>query len=142
MVKLVMSLILSILLISPAICLETEADGYSIDNIHEKYDKFSKMRTSGIVLSVLGATSLVTGIVLFSTQASRPAGPMTDQEMNAQIVGMVGGFVLIGIGIPLTITGGVLGIIGANKCKEYKAKLHVSGGYNNNKYYARIEFNY
>jgi hypothetical protein len=146
--KLITAMFLTFILIYPAVCEETEIkEDKSIGNQQENnetYAKYNRMKNTGIIMAVLGGATLVTGIVLFSTQISRPAGPMTDKEMNNQISGMVGGFVCIAIGIPLTITGTILGVIGGKVSEKNKPKANIIGGYNykEKKIFAGIEYNY
>jgi hypothetical protein len=146
--KLILAIILSFVVISPAVCeieeIKEENPIEKRQETNETYEKYNNMKNAGIVLAVLGGASLITGIVLVSTQISKPAGQMSDQEMNNQIGGIIGGVVCIGVGIPLTITGTVLGVIGGKVSEKIKPNANVISGYNysNKKYYAGIEYNF
>jgi len=133
------SFFLSTMLIVAASGQEITVDIPSQDAAGSKPTNFCAMKTGGIVLLCVGAASLATGIILVSTEVSRPAGPMTDAEMNSQITGIVSGVVCIGIAIPMLAAGGVLTGIGSKKCRKKKPDMEIQGGYNiDRRCFARI----
>lgn len=139
MKKIMASFFLSTMLIAAASGQEITVDIPSRDDAGGKPTNFCAMKAGGIVLLCVGAASLVTGIILVSTEVSRPAGPMTDAEMNSQITGIVSGVVCIGLAIPMMVGGGVLTGIGSKKCRKTKPDMEIQGGYNiDRRCFARI----
>lgn len=97
-----------------------------IDNkqlYEQKVHSFTKMKRTGVSLTVAGVASTILGIVMVSnaeweTQSSSYGSSTTSNDPNAIV-----GSLLIGAGVGLTVPGVILGVIGNNKSKEYNEKL-------------------
>lgn len=89
-----------------------------------KIEKFSRMKRTGIGLGIGGTVLTVAGVALISsadweTNTTYNGGQTTTTNDSEG----VGGVLMVLAGVPLTATGIVLGIIGNNKVKSYRAKL-------------------
>lgn len=97
-----------------------------IDNrqlYEQKVQSFTKMKRTGLSLTISGVASTIIGIVMVSnaeweTQSSAYGSSTTSNDPNAIV-----GSLLIGAGVGLTVPGIILGTIGNNKSKEYNEKL-------------------
>lgn len=87
----------------------------------EKYKKFKKMRTTGIVLTGVGAGLLTAGIVLISSGINEG----DDYNLGTDNVygnnKVVGGMLCTALGVTATGGGITLWAIGNNKMKKYSA---------------------
>lgn len=97
-----------------------------IDNrqlYEQKVQSFTKMKRTGLSLTVAGVASTIIGSVMVSnaeweSQSSSTGTSVTSNDPNAIV-----GSLLIGAGIGITVPGIILGTIGNNKSKEYNEKL-------------------
>lgn len=118
---------LSVLLFAaliPNLCGAAPARVYDRPYLESKVVKFSKMRNGGFTMAGIGAVSLISGIILASNgewEKDRNMGG--GERYNAQDPSAAFGVLFIGLGIPLTVGGIVLGSIGSNKVGKYEAML-------------------
>ncbi|MBU2651405.1 MAG: hypothetical protein KKA81_10765 [Bacteroidetes bacterium] len=116
--KTIKTLLVFVLIITACVGIQAQPIGKLSDQqVKDKIQKFSGMRTTGIVLTFIGAPALIAGIALYvdglssSTNSSGSATDI-DGKVWAGIGLMVVGEVALGGGI-------VLWAIGANKTKKY-----------------------
>jgi hypothetical protein len=113
------------------------ANSYSQDLLLQKqlYERkiasYSKLKTSGAVMGVCGGALTVIGVYLVSNATWETH---VDYYGNTQTTtsdpGAAMGIVSIAAGIPIAVTGIVLGSIGNKKVKYYRKKLdHISVDY-------------
>ena len=105
--------------------LQTQNDFYQ-----RKVVKFTKMRNTGIGLGIGGAVLTVAGIVMVSqakwTKQTDDYGYQNNNNSNYTTTdgsGVVGLFSII-VGVPMAVSGIVLGSIGSSKVNYYRQKLN------------------
>lgn len=91
-----------------------------------KFEHYSKMKSKGIKLGIIGGATTAVGIILLNqadqTKYTDSNGDIFYRtEDSSGIVGL--GALTTVAGIPITVTGVILGIIGSTKEKKYKGKL-------------------
>lgn len=101
---------------------------YSDDYLESRLAKFKRMRTTGLVLGLGGVGLIVLGSILVGTAEYETT---TDFNGNEQRVThdpqWPVGFLSIVGGVPLSITGIILGSIGSGKVSYYERRLQTSG---------------
>ncbi|MBX3242438.1 MAG: hypothetical protein KIT80_04810 [Chitinophagaceae bacterium] len=96
----------------------------------EKYRKFKKMRTTGMVLTGVGAGLITTGIVLIASGADDTSfdasgGTVYINDMTPGDGKVIGGVVCLVFGIMSTGGGITLWAIGNNKMKRYDNAVNL-----------------
>lgn len=95
-----------------------------------KIKSYSKLKTNGVTMGTIGGGLTAAGIFLVSNGEWEEQNNGSGTTYHSKSSEATGGLVLLMVGIPLTITGFILGSIGHNKVKHYKNKLNnVNVGY-------------
>jgi len=89
----------------------------------QKVASYTKMKKTGIGLGVGGGSCVVIGAVLVTMADWESYSNSTGSGVTTQDASGVAGIVFLLIGVPLTVTGIVLGSIGAKKVKYYNGLL-------------------
>lgn len=99
---------------------------YSDEYLESRLAKFKRMRTTGLVLGLGGVGLIVLGGILVGTAEYETT---TDFNGNEQRVThdpqWPVGFLSIVGGVPLTVTGIILGAIGSSKVTQYERRLQT-----------------
>ena len=106
------------------ISLSAVAQEYQKDLFESKVDQYKKMKRNGITMGIIGGSVTTLGVIILDqSQETRisETGETYTETSSSGIVGL--GALTTVAGIPLFITGVILGVIGNKKEKEYKGKL-------------------
>jgi hypothetical protein len=95
------------------------------EQLQEKVNKFKGLKTTGIVMTVVGIPTLIAGIVIYvnGLNDSNLSGGTTDYDGKVW-----GGLALMVVGELATGGGIVLWAIGGNKVKKYNNELNKRAG--------------
>jgi len=91
----------------------------------KKVKSYSKMRSTGGTLAIIGAVFTAAGTALLCTVPDYTYDdysitPTNEDEVALQVLG---GVVGLGVGIDMLTAGIIVGSIGSHKYKQYKSKL-------------------
>lgn len=89
----------------------------------QKVEHYSKMKHNGITMGAIGSAATAVGVIFLSTTDWEKETTPTGTNYHTDDASGGVGIVLVAVGVPLAITGIILGAIGNKKEKEYKAKL-------------------
>jgi hypothetical protein len=93
------------------------------DLFESKVERYSKMKKNGLTMGIIGGVSTMAGIIMMSNADWEKETTATGVNYNTNDASGGAGILLTGVGVPLVITGIILGAIGNKKEKEYKGKL-------------------
>ncbi len=94
------------------------------ENLFEKKIKnYQKMKKNGLTMGVIGGVSSFFGVILVNQAEWKKETTSSNVNYTTNDGSGIVGIVLLVVGIPLTITGAILGSIGIKKVKEYTRKL-------------------
>lgn len=89
----------------------------------QKVERYAKMKKNGITMGAIGGAATVIGILFINQADWEKQTTPTGVNYNTDDPSGTAGIVIAGVGVPLVITGIILGAIGNKKEKEYKSKL-------------------
>ena len=92
------------------------------DIYQSKYERYARMKKDGIILNIIGGIATGAGFILLS-QAEWETTNTAGVNYNTNDMEGSLGILATGVGVPMLITGVILGAIGNKKEKEYKYKL-------------------
>ena len=84
---------------------------------------YTKMRNTGLTLAAAGGVATVAGIALVASADWYTEYTPTGTQTTTDDVSGFAGVLMIVAGIPMTVTGGILGGIGGRKRRQYLQKL-------------------
>ncbi len=94
------------------------------DLFESKIERYSKMKRNGITMGAIGGTTTVLGIILLNQAEKTSTSETGEVYTSTNSSGIVGlGALATVAGVPLFITGVILGVVGNKKEKIYKGKL-------------------
>lgn len=89
-----------------------------------KVETYTKLKKTGTALTVAGAALTVGGLVLISSADwETQTGPAGQTQTTSSDSEGIAGVLMLVAGIPITVTGAILGTIGAKKSRQYQEKL-------------------
>lgn len=97
---------------------------YTQEELMAKRQKFKNMKVTGFTMAAIGSAMTLGGIVLAANGEWETTETPTGSQANAKDGAAVGGILMLIPGIPLTITGFILGGIGSKKVREYQVRLN------------------
>ncbi len=141
---------ISILLLALFFCIQTgfsrPIGEYTQEELQVKQRKFTKMKTTGIIMGLIGTGMFIGGIVMASNgEWETTTDNFGNQQTNAKDGLAAGGLVTLVVGLPLGVTGWILTGIGAKKEAQYKALLQdvsLRLEYHENRKGIRLSFAY
>ncbi len=116
--KKIILVLFAIFISSAAISQEIQKDLFE-----SKVERYSKMKKNGLTMGLFGGASTIAGIIMMSNADWEKETTPTGVNYNTNDVSGAAGILFTGVGVPLVITGIILGAIGSKKEKEYKSKL-------------------
>lgn len=105
------------------ISLSAIAQEYQKDLFESKVERYSKMKRNGLTLGIIGGASTIAGILMMNQADWEKETTPTGVNYNTDDASGAAGILFTGVGVPLVITGIILGAIGNKKEKEYQSKL-------------------
>lgn len=107
-------------------CIATvgQAQEINVDLYQEKAERYKGMKRTGFTLAGIGGVSSIIGIAMMSSADWNQESNGHQTNYTTEDGSGVGGLLLTAIGIPITVTGFILGGIGSKKEKEYRSKLN------------------
>jgi hypothetical protein len=96
---------------------------YDRDYLVARKSKFTGMRNAGFTMGIIGSAMLVGGIVLASNGEYETVETPNGTQSQAKDGSAAGGLLLIIAGVPLGVTGFILGGIGSKKVNQYERML-------------------
>ena len=108
---------------------EIDFDGYTKEQVQNKIRQYRGLRNTGLCILGVGVAALGTGIGLASSSSfeSHPSDTIT--PMTADDKRGLAGIMMIVSGIPITLAGTVLTVIGQKKYTEYRDRITLFAGY-------------
>lgn len=89
-----------------------------------KVETYTKLKKTGTVLAVSGAALTLGGLVLVSSADwETQTGPAGQTQTTSSDSEGIAGVLMLVTGIPITVTGVILGTIGAKKSREYQERI-------------------
>jgi hypothetical protein len=107
----------------------SKADQYDLPFLEARKKKFTNMRNGGFTMGVLGTIMFVGGIILFAgadevEQDDTYYYSSNSNEVRKEGAGAVFGVLGIMIGLPVGVTGFILGGIGGRKVRYYDGLIY------------------
>jgi len=114
---------ITLLIVAIIISLSSIAQHSQKEFFESKVDRYSKMKRNGLTMGAIGGAATAVGIIFINQADWEKETTPTGVNYNTDDASGVAGILCAGVGIPLVITGVILGAIGNKKEKEYKSKL-------------------
>lgn len=111
-------ILLSFIISFSALSQQTTKEFYEL-----KTQRYAKMKRNGLTMGAIGGVATTVGILFVNNADWEKETTGTSVNYNTNDPSGIGGVLLIGVGVPLVITGIILTAVGNKKEKAYREKL-------------------